>query len=232
MESPVNFRKLAADVWLAAYPLKVLGVDLHRNVTLIRLKSGKLIIHSTAPFTQADVQVIRGFGDPAWLVECLLRHDTFAVEGGAAFPEVRYLVPPGFEMAGVDAVPLLPPPSEWEGEVETLLVEGVPAFGEVVMLHVSSRTLIVGDLLFNFPGESNLWKKSLLALGCVGGKFDPGVSKPFKAAIKDEAALTRSLRKILAWDFDRIVVGHGQPVSEDATEQLREAFKRIGLRNL
>jgi hypothetical protein len=55
---------LAENLWLLAYPLKMLGADLRRNVTLIRLRSGKVSIHSTAPFSPEDVAAIRVLGEP------------------------------------------------------------------------------------------------------------------------------------------------------------------------
>src|SRR4051812_13144867 len=93
---PVKPLPLAKNLWLLAYPLKMLGADLRRNVTLIRLHSGKLVIHSTAPFTPEDVAAIRALGEPGWLLDGILRHDTFAKEGRAAFPDIPYLAPEGF----------------------------------------------------------------------------------------------------------------------------------------
>ncbi len=58
------------------------------TVTLIRLRSGKLVIHSTAPFTPEDVAAIRALGEPGWLLDGILRHDTFANEGREAFPGI------------------------------------------------------------------------------------------------------------------------------------------------
>ena len=37
----------------------------------------------------------------------------------------------------------------------------------------------------------------------------PKTSKLFKAMIKDRPAFAASLDRVLAWDFDRIVVAHG-----------------------
>lgn len=213
-----------------AFPLKMLGADLQRIVTLIRLKSGRLLIHSTAPFGSADVAAIKSLGEPAWLLEGLARHDTFSREGHEAFPETEYLVPDGFpEIAGLPTTPVFPPPAEWDGEVDISPVEGVPQFGEIAVFHSSSRTLIVGDLLFHFPGSPGVWKSLLLTLGMVGGKREPGVSKPFRNAIADEAAFARSLGKILEWDFDRIVVGHGEPIESDAKKKLLRAWKDAGI---
>ena len=100
---------LAPNLWLLAYPLPKLGADLRRNVSVIRLGSGELVIHSTGPFSPKDVAAISALGTPGWLVDAMVAHDTFAKEGRAAFPTIPYLAPPGFsEVADVETVPVLP----------------------------------------------------------------------------------------------------------------------------
>ncbi len=222
MNTPLT--ELAPDLWLASWPLKMLGFDLRRNVTVIRLPSGRLIIHSTAPFSPAEADAIRALGEPAWLVDTLLRHDTFAREGRETFPAAAYLAPAGFP----GARPLIPAPEEWSGTVEVLSIDGAPSFGEVVMLHRPSRTLIVADLVFNFSGPRNFWERFLLGAATVGGAHAPGFSRPFKKAVTDPAAFTASLRTLLAWDFDRVVVGHGAMIPSGGKEGVREALARAG----
>ena len=92
MDTHLTPLPLAENLWLLAYPLKMLGADLRRNVTLIRLRSGKVVIHSSAPFSAEDVAAIRALGEPGWLLDGILRHDTFAQEGRAAFPGIPYPV--------------------------------------------------------------------------------------------------------------------------------------------
>lgn len=224
MNTPLQ--SIAPNLWLLSYPLKALGADLKRNVTVIQLASGKLIIHSTGPFSPGDVQAITALGEPAWLVDSLLRHDTFSKQGHEAFPSARYLAPTGFPQGeNYSTTSLLPPPPEWSEEISVLAIEGAPDFGEVVMLHKPSRTLIVADLIFNFRKEQGLWTKVLLFLATVGGKHDPGMTRPFKMAIKDEAAFAASVRTVLSWDFDRIIVGHGTPVETGGKEKLRATLQ-------
>lgn len=210
--------KLAPDLWFKSFPLKMLGANLRRNVSVIRLASGKLIIHSTGPFSTDDVAEIAGMGEPVWLIDTLLRHDTFTEKGRAAFPNARYLAPAGFPLP---CEPLLPPPAEWQEEIAIASVDGAPDFGEVVMLHRPSRTLIVADLLFHFENDESWWTKLLLAAATVGGHFQPGMTKPFKAAIKNSAAFRASIDNVLAWDFDRIIVGHGVPIESGGREKLK-----------
>ena len=226
----VALQSLAPDLWLLSYPLKMLGANFGRNVTIIRLSSGKLIIHSTAPFASADVIAISQLGEPKWMVDALLRHDTFAKPGRRAFPSARYLAPVGFSMdLEFPTAPLVPPPMEWSEEVAVVSVEGAPDFGEIVMLHRPSRTLIVADLVVNFSGEQNLMTKFFLRIATVGGKHHPGMTIPFKKAIKDQDAFVTSLRTILAWDFERIIVGHGTPVETNGKEKLRATFRNAGV---
>lgn len=222
-------KNLASDLWMLTYPLKTFGVDLQRNVTVIRLASGNLIIHSTAPFSLADVAAIQLLGKPTWLIDTLLRHDTFASEGRRAFPSATYLAPPGFSVNlpfQTDALVLAP--LEWEGEVAIVSIEGASNFGEIALLHRPSRTLIVADLIFNFPGRHGLWTDFVLHMASVGGRHDPGVTVPFKKAITNRAAYVASVEKVLSWDFDRIVVGHGEPIESGGKAKLRAAIEAAG----
>ncbi|RYD34478.1 MAG: hypothetical protein EOP86_10915 [Verrucomicrobiaceae bacterium] len=206
----------------------MLGADLRRNVTLIRLRSGKLVIHSTAPFKPEEVAAVRALGEPGWLLDGILRHDTFAKEGRAAFPDIPYLAPEGFsEVVGFPTRPIVPAPAEWEGELAALEIQGAPSARDTAMLHIASRTLILTELVFNFSDREPLWTKLLLWAG-VGGHHHPGMSRPMKAGVKDKAAFQDSLTAILAWDFDRVVVGHGDVIESGGKARLRTALAEAG----
>ena len=97
-------QQIAPDVLLMTFPWRALGIDFRRTVTLLRLSDGRVVIHSTAKFTDEDIAAIRRFGEPAWLVDATLMHDTFAKEGRARLPGIPYLAPKGFtERTGVPA---------------------------------------------------------------------------------------------------------------------------------
>lgn len=221
-------RSLAENLWLLPFPLKMLGADLRRNVTLVRLSSGKLLIHSTAPFTPEDVGAIRALGEPAWLLDGILRHDTFAKEGRAAFPDIPYLAPLGFsETVGFPTVPIIPAPPEWNGELLALEIQGAPVARDTALLHIPSRTLILTELVFNFSDDEPLWTEVLLKIA-VTGDHHPGMTRPYKSGVKDEAAFQASLAEILNWDFDRVIVGHGDPIESDGKNKLRAALETAG----
>ena len=223
-------QKIAENLWTLRYPLSLLGADVGRRVTVVRLWSGELVIHSTGPFSADDIVAINALGKPAWLVEATNVHDTFAREGSTAFPLARYFAPPGFEkFSGIPTESLATPPRDWGGELEVLPLGGVPRVHEHAFFHRPSRTLIVADVLFNVGSEMSAWTRLLLRL-VAGLKGGPGVSRIFrKLAIRDPAALRASLRKVLEWDFDRVIVAHGNVIETDGRRALTQALHTAGL---
>ena len=221
---------IAENLWTLTYPLTELGAHINRTVTLIRLRSGELVIHSTAPFTPRDVTAIRALGQPAWLVEATTAHDTFAKEGRAAFPGIPYLAPEGFsETAGIPTQPLDSPPAAWADELAILELAGkAEKMCEYAMLHRPTRTLIVADLAFHMTVEASLGQRIFAVAALVGGKdHETAMPRVEKLGVKDEAAFERSLETLLGWDFDRVIVGHGDVV-ETGKAALTEALHDAG----
>ena len=219
---------LADHVWLFPYELKVLGVDIRRNVTIFRLLSGKLVIHSTAPFTDGDVARVRELGEASWLVEGMLDHDTFSELGRQAFPEIPFLAPAGFgrrvnfQVGSLDA-----PPSEWLPELEVIRIDGAPSMAESVFFHHPSGTLVVCDLLFHFPDPPSWWAKFLLGVG-LGFDPTPGFSKRLKFSIKDKEAFGASLERVMDLAIQRIVPGHGMVLEDHAKQRAKKKFASEG----
>ena len=217
-------RQLTESIALLPFPLRVAGCDLGRNVTVIRLASGKLVIHSTAPFTNENVAEIAALGDPGWLVEATNFHDTCAGAGRAAFPGIPYLAPPGFPGAD-DADPLVPPPPEWGEELEVVPLEGMPRIREHAFFHRPSATLILGDLFFNLRPTG--WTRFFLR-ALSGLKSYPGMSRLFRFMIKDKDAFRSSLDRLRALPFERIVVAHGEPIENDPRAAFEAALEPHG----
>ena len=221
--------QIAQNLWVLRYPLRLMGLAIGRTVTIIRLGSGKLVIHSTAPFTPADLVAIRELGEPGWIVEATRFHDSFAQEGRAAFPGVPYLAPPGFANVGRGMTePLTPAPREWAAELEVLELGGMPKVREHVLFHRPSRTLIAGDLLFNFGRGASGWTR-FFARHVMRLKKFVGMSPFFRLMIRERTAFQSSVQRMMDWDFDRVIVAHGEIIQESGKERLREVLQSAGL---
>ena len=201
---------------------------MQRHVAVMRLSSGQVVIHSTGPFTPEDVAGISALGPVVWIMDVMLRHDTFTKHGHEAFPQARILGPEGFsEVVGFPTGLLVPPPAEWGGEIEVLPVAGIPSVKEHAVFHRPSRTLIVADLFFDPDPEASGWTHFMMSL-VAGRKEGPGISRAFRLATKDKEAFRQSLQKIGEWDFDRLIVGHGAIIPTDGKRHFHEALRASG----
>lgn len=221
-------KSLAPGLLTSKYPLTILGTNHGRTVTVIRLSSGKVIVHSMAPFTSEDLAEIRDIGQVAWLVEAMLLHDTYAAEGPKHFPGIPFLGPPGFGgVVGFPVEGLLPAPGEWEDEIRVLRLRGAPKLEEHLFLHIPSRTLIVADLVFNFRQDEQGWNR-FFHRHVAGFRRYPGTSRIFRLFVSDKTAFRQSLTELMAWDFDRIIPGHGEVIESGGKEALRLAMEDAG----
>ena len=219
--------QIAEDVWVLRYPLRLLGLQIGRTVTVIRLRTGQLIIHSTAPFTAQEVANIRAIGQPAWLLDATRFHDSYAADGRAAFPDATYLVPETFpKRSQLRALVLSDAPAEWAGEVELRRIDGMPNVQEHAVFHRASRTLIVGDLLFNFGQDASWWTK-LVARWLLRLDHLVGMSPVFRSLIRDRGAFHRAMADIFAWDVDRLIVAHGEIIDSGGKEVLKRVVSQV-----
>ncbi|MFT4551342.1 MAG: hypothetical protein ACI8XO_000768 [Verrucomicrobiales bacterium] len=196
-----------------------------RNVSLLRQAGGKLLVHSRAEFSPVDLAAIREIGEPAWLLEATNMHDTHARSARAALPDIPYLVPPGFKNAeALGAAPISSASDELLAEgIEIIERQGMPKLREHVIFHRHSKTLVVADLLFNFPIEANWWTRTFLR-ATAGVKQFPAMSRLLRLYIKDRTAFSESLAQISALDSDRIIVGHGDSIVRDTRISLNRCL--------
>ncbi len=229
LSAATTWRKLGDDIAIISFPWRVLGIDFKRNVTLLRLADGRLIVHSSAPFAEEHVATIRRFGQPAWLVEATLMHDTFAKDGHKAFPDLPYLAPEGFTEASVISTsPLCPPPVDWAGEIDVVKIDGVRS-NEYAVYHRRSRTLVVGDLFFSFPKGVQGWPRFFVRHFMRLPQLF-GISAFFRLfVLRDKETFKNSLNSLLALDFERLVVAHSEPIEKDARRVVEEALRESKL---
>jgi hypothetical protein len=202
------------------------GVHMPARMTVIRLADGRLVLHSPVALDDALAREIEALGSPAWIVLPNRMHHLFAPACAARFPSARVLAAPGLRekipALRVDEVLAEGKPEAFGGEIEAVIIEGAPEMNEVVFLHRPSRTLVVSDLLFNITRPEGLATKVLLTLVGTRGKL--AKSRLWWRFTKDRAAWDASVKKALAWDFDRVIMAHGDVVVEDGQKRAARAL--------
>lgn len=222
--------KLDEDLWVARRPLKLIVGDIGARMTVIRLPDGALLVHSPVPL-DADTRIaLDALGPVRWVLGPCVQHHFSLPDFAAAYPDVRLLAAPGlaekrrdlkFAHVLTDDVEL-----PLGGAVEHHVFQGAAILNEVVLLHRPTRTLVLTDLAFNLPPGARNEARLFHRLVGATGRFGP--HRVVRLGIRDRAAAARSLEHVLGWDFDRVIVSHGEVLESDGKAAMRAAFAFLG----
>jgi hypothetical protein len=218
-------REIAPDLFVAERPFRLVGLEIGTRMTVIRLPGGELFLHSPVALDEVMRKELDRLGRVRFAVGPNRFHHLFLAGVAAAYPDAELWAAPGLEskrgaltFAGVLGDE---PPPGWAGRLGQCLVRGFPWVNEVVFLHPPSRTLVLTDLAFHFgPGSP---APARLAVRLAGGKaFGPTWLERLLA--RDRAAARASLERVLAFDFERVIVAHGQVLERGGRERLRAGY--------
>jgi hypothetical protein len=220
-------RALATDLWVAERPQRFYGLEVGTRMTVIRLADGSLLLHSPVALDARLRAELDALGRVRFVVAPNRVHHLYAGHVADTYPEARLWVGPGVERKRPDlayvAVLDDEAPVEWRGQVEQLFFRGRPYENEVVFFHPTSRTLVLCDLAFNFGPRAAVATRWLMRLLRSYRRFGPSTLDPW--LIRDRAAARASLERILAWDFDRVVVAHGDVLERGGHDALRTGYR-------
>lgn len=204
------------------------GAELGIRMTLVRTSKDELWLHSPVRFGENLAAQIATLGTVRHIVSPNKMHRLFLPEWIAAFPQAVHYVPMGMTLhAPGGKLPTTlsqSPPKEWQRQFEQIEVQGIPELNEVVFFHPATRTLILTDLCFNIR-EGGLWTRLFFTLNGAWERFTP--TRIFQRFIQDHAAFRASIDQILRWDFDRIIVSHGEIIERDGKARFRTAFEKL-----
>lgn len=213
-------------LWCARQPLRFLGLDLGAHMTVVRLRDGGLFLHSPIDPTPALRAAVAELGPVRHVVAPNRFHHLFAGRWDDAGPEVQLHAAPGLldkrtDLAGAHVLGDASHP-DWAGELDACLVRGMPWVNEVAFLHRPTRTLLTCDLAFRIGPREPAWTRFWFR---VMGAYGRLATTPLERLLaRDRAAVRASIERILAWDFDRVVVGHGDPLPSGGREAFRQAW--------
>ncbi len=217
---------LGNNIWVVARPFQFMGLETGTRMTVMRLANGELVLHSPVQLNQELNLQLKALGRPAYILAPNRFHHLGVGDYLTAFPDIRVFLAPGLDKKRGD-LPchgILPKdqPPQWQGEIELELFGGAPLVSEVIVFHAPSRTLILTDLAFNFRHPQGFGLRMYLRMNSALGR----VATPWlmRRLTRDKAAARASLQRVLKWDFQRIVVSHGEVVEEHARLIFEDTF--------
>jgi hypothetical protein len=230
--TPALHEYIPGQLWLCRYQVTYLGMDMHARMTVIRLDNGTLLLHSPCDISEKLRVALAGLGEVGFIVAPGTFHTLHLASAQAAFPEAETFICPGIErrcpelrfdwLLGDTA------PAAWAGQLDQTLVRGTRWIWEVAFFHRTTKTLILVDLIemFSDATPDMDWK---LKLWCklVFHMWNRAKPAPeYQLGWRDKAAARMSLRRILAWDFTRVILGHGELIEANARQVVEQAWRK------
>ena len=222
--------QVASDLWVASRPLPLVVGDIGTRMTVVRLPDAGLYLHSPVKLDDATKQALDAIGPVRCVVAPSKVHYFFVAPYGEAYPSARLFAAPGLadkrtdlrfhDTLGDD------PAAEWSGTLEQHLFQGAPLLNEIVFFHPASRTLVLTDLAFNMPTRPGGRAALFTTLIGAVGRFGP--HRMVRLLLRDRGAARQSVQRILSWDFDRVIVTHGEVLESGGKARFAEAFRFLG----
>lgn len=219
-------RALGDDLWVAERPQRFYGLEVGTRMSVMRLTDGSLLLHAPVALDPGLRRELDALGPVRFVVAPNRVHHLYAGKVAEHYPEARLWVAPGLPRKRPDlaheGVLGDEAPAPWRGQVDQVFFRGRPYENEVAFHHRPSRTLILCDLAFHFGPRTATPTRLLMKLIRSYGRFGPSTLDPL--LIRDRAAARESLERILAWDFDRVIVAHGEVLERGGREALRRGY--------
>jgi hypothetical protein len=214
----------AEGTWTDTREAKFFGVETGTRMSVVRLRDGGLFVLSPVALDDATRREIDALGDVRAVVAPSIFHHLSMGQWMAAYPEAVFAACPGLEWKrtdlAFDCVLGDQPHPLWAGELEQVYFSARRE-NELDFFHAPTRTLLCTDALLNLSTHP---LGSTRVVARLMGNRAPGVGwlEPFM--IRDRALARRQVDRMLAWDFDRIILAHGAPVEAGGREVLRHAY--------
>lgn len=226
-------KDVAANVWIVDgpaidYRIASLRIPCPTRMTVIRLKTGALWLHSPIQFDAGLAAALSRLGRVAFLIAPNTLHHEYVEAWKAAYPDAAIFVPMAllarFETCD-PAVLSDEPPEAWRGEIEQSVVEA-PKFTEVLFFHTSSRSLVVTDLMQNF--EAGRFSNPVIAIvmrwaGASGPGYGPSIDLRHWFRHRRERVVD-ALETIRGWQPECVVLAHGGIISGNTGAHIEAAF--------
>jgi hypothetical protein len=222
--------RLSEDVHLVKGSLP--NMALPRTMVVVRLPEDRLLVHNAIALDPQGVRDLEALGRPSVLVVPNGWHRLDAQAFKVRWPKLQVIAPGGSRKKVEEVVPVdqtfeevgdaLGPTVRFHPLASTRGVEGA------LVVHGSDgATLIVNDLLFNIvklPGVTGFIFGRLM--GSAGGFKVTPMTRLTLA--RDRRRLAEELERFATIpDLRRIVMAHGEPITDDAAARLRQVVRRL-----
>jgi hypothetical protein len=218
--------RVDTNIWTVVGELPMPLGKFPRRMTVVRLDDSRLVIFSAIALDENEMQALESFGKPAFLVVPSGIHRLDAKIWKDRYPDLTVIAPPGArdkveEVIHVDCTSI----DFGDPNVSFMSVPGTDGLEAAITVKTpSGTTLVINDLIWNLKKQHGLSKLLFRAIGFTGARHRPRIPPLVqRKAVKDKPALRSQLEEWAALQgITRIIVSHGDIVTDDARTVLRD----------
>ncbi|MEH6576627.1 MAG: DUF4336 domain-containing protein [Amphritea sp.] len=227
-------KAVGENLWVHEDTMSMAGTRLRLRMTIVKLENGCLWVHSPTRISPQLKEKTEKLGKVSFIVAASNGHNIWLPEWQEAFPDAVLYVSSGIpKKLKLTNYTVLAETDEglWQEDLAREYMPGVPFFNESVFLHKKTKSLIVTDLIQNHSdkrpsGFAGFVTKYIIEpIGFKGMCLAPPLKLGFM--IKNKPEFSVFINRILEWDFDRIIVTHGDIIESDAKGVFTRLCKRF-----
>lgn len=224
-------KPIDTELWMVDDAIVASGLHLPIRMTVIRLLSGELMLHSPGRLTFNLRGRLDAMGTVAHLVAPTTAHWVHLPEWQRAYPGAKSWAVPGLRnrsqvrQAGVRIDEDLGEnaPDAWSGQIDQGIIPGGLGFAEAYFFHRITRTLILCDLIQNLESDRlplvTRWAAKI-ARGTQGT-----TANHVRAVLRLGGASARNaIQAMVAIAPERVIFAHGEIFATDGANRLRNSF--------
>lgn len=224
-------QQLAPDIWIFdGDSVTFFGLPFTTRMTVIRLQNKELWVHSPIKLSEEIYAQLETLGIVRYLIAPNHLHHLYVNEWKIRYPSalcygtselIKKRSDLAFE-ASLNTEQSWP----WAKNIEQEMFTGSPLMEECVFFHKASATLIVTDLIENFPKENFSYWQQLIAKKV--GILAPNGQTPLDWRLSflfSKNKARQHLDKLLAWQPKTIVMAHGKIIDKEAEAFLNHSFR-------
>ncbi|KAH8830126.1 hypothetical protein DL96DRAFT_1591694 [Flagelloscypha sp. PMI_526] len=230
-------RKVTSNITTFSKPFKVFGIlPWGGRSTAIRLNNGSVWVLASTPLTIDTKATLDAMGPVKWIMAGDVGHYLFIAEFAKAYPDAKVIAVKDLVQklqekdVRVDGAYGSDPEGTMYGFEEEIQARYFSGFAnkDVAWVHGPSKTLVVADLIFNLPGTEQHSKSKASSKVPLLGSLKPSgsVHKTFVYVGQDKVAMKRDVHAVAGWDFDRIIMCHGDVIETGGKAQWKEAYAK------
>ena len=226
-----NLHEFGNNVWLADGPVvRDTGTFFTTRMTIVKLSDGSVWISSPVPVSFDTMASISDLGEVRYLVAATPRHVWRLSTWHTLFPDAElWAARPTLFTLRKGHLPMSgylsdTPVNAWSADFDQLEFKGNPLLSEVLFFHRNTHTVMLDDIIMRNPVMKGRPLTNLIFK--LGGVQYPqgGVSLDMRMTFLNRSLARQSLEKLLSWDFDRLIIAHGDCIESGAKEYVKRAF--------